>query len=87
MPGINVAGLAAAGAWFPVMADENYVCLNHASLPALLDWGQAMVAVDLEKLNRIFADDWTSIGASGAVVTKEKMLRDFKSGDDRPLLP
>src|SRR4030095_14514829 len=26
------------------------------------DMGQAMVAVDIEKLNRIFADDWTSIG-------------------------
>jgi ketosteroid isomerase-like protein len=47
------------------------------------DMGQAMVAVDLEKLNRIFADDWTSIGASGAVVTKEKMLSNFKSGVDR----
>ena len=42
-----------------------------------------MVAVDLEKLNRIFADDWTSIGASGAVVTKEKVLGNFKSGVDR----
>ena len=47
------------------------------------DMGQAMVAVDIEKLNRIFADDWTSIGASGAVVTKEKVLRDVKSGADR----
>jgi len=47
------------------------------------DMGQAMVAVDLDKLNRIFADDWTSIGASGAVVTKEKVLRDFKSAVDR----
>src|SRR5262245_15056169 len=47
------------------------------------DMGQAMVAVDIEKLNRIFADDWTSIGASGAVVTKEKVLRDFKSAVDR----
>ena len=47
------------------------------------DMGQAMVAVDLETLNRIFADDWTSIGASGAVVMKEKVLRDFKSGVDR----
>ena len=47
------------------------------------DMGQAMVAVDIEQLNRIFADDWTSIGASGAVVTKEKVLRDFKSGVDR----
>src|SRR4030095_10392612 len=47
------------------------------------DMGQAMVAVDLEKLNRIFADDWTSVGASGAVVTKGKMLRDFESVHDR----
>ena len=47
------------------------------------DMGDAMVAGDLEKLNRIFADDWTSIGASGNVVTKEKMLRDFKSVHDR----
>ena len=47
------------------------------------DMGQAMVAVDIETLNRIFADDWTSIGASGTVVTKEKMLRDFKSVHDR----
>jgi ketosteroid isomerase-like protein len=47
------------------------------------DMGQAMVAVDIEKLNRIFADDWTSIGASGAVATKEKVLSNFKSGVDR----
>ena len=47
------------------------------------DMGQAMVAADIEKLNRIFADDWTSIGASGAVVTKEKVLSNFKSGVDR----
>ena len=47
------------------------------------DMGQAMVAADIEKLNRIFADDWTSIGASGAVVTKEKVLSNFKSGVHR----
>jgi ketosteroid isomerase-like protein len=47
------------------------------------DMGQAMVAADIEKLNRIFADDWTSIGASGAVVTKERMLSNFKSGVHR----
>lgn len=47
------------------------------------DMGNAMVAGDVEKLSRIFADDWTSIGASGAVVTKEKMLSNFKSGDHR----
>jgi ketosteroid isomerase-like protein len=47
------------------------------------DMGEAMVAADIQKLNRIFADDWTSIGASGTVVTKEKVLRNFKSGVDR----
>jgi ketosteroid isomerase-like protein len=47
------------------------------------DMGNAMVAVDLETLGRIFADDWTSIGASGAVVTREKVLQNFKSGVDR----
>jgi ketosteroid isomerase-like protein len=47
------------------------------------DMGQAMVAVDIATLSRIFADDWTSIGASGAVVTKEKMLSNFKSGAHR----
>ena len=47
------------------------------------DMGQAMVAGDIETLNRIFADDWTSIGASGAVVTKEKVLSNFKSGVHR----
>jgi ketosteroid isomerase-like protein len=47
------------------------------------DMGNAMVAVDVETLDRIFADDWTSIGASGAVVTKEKVLSGFKSGGDR----
>jgi ketosteroid isomerase-like protein len=47
------------------------------------DMGHAMVPVDLEKLNRTFADDCTSIGSSGAVVTKEKMLRYFESVHDR----
>jgi ketosteroid isomerase-like protein len=59
------------------------VAPSHALKQIEQDMGQAMVAVDLEKLNRIFADDWTSIGASGAVVTKEKMLGDFKSVHDR----
>jgi ketosteroid isomerase-like protein len=47
------------------------------------DMGQAMVTVDIDKLDRIYADDWTSIGASGTVVTKEKVLRDFRSAADR----
>jgi uncharacterized protein (TIGR02246 family) len=45
------------------------------------DMGDAMVAVDIDKLNQIFADDWVTVGASGKIVTKESMLRDCKSGD------
>lgn len=47
------------------------------------DMGDAMVAVDLDRLNRIFADDWTSIGSSGRVTTKEKFFENFKSGAHR----
>jgi hypothetical protein len=42
-----------------------------------------MVAVDIDKLNQIFADDWATIGSSGRIITKEKVLEDFKSGKDK----
>ncbi len=44
------------------------------------DTGNAMVAVDIDKLNHIYADDWATIGSSGKVFTKEMLLDDFKSG-------
>ncbi len=44
-----------------------------------------MVAVDIDKLNQIFADDWATVSSSGKVVTKEAMLNDFRSGTDRLL--
>ena len=44
--------------------------------------GDAMVARDIATLDRIFADDWVSVGASGKVVTKESVLQGFKSGGD-----
>ena len=48
------------------------------------DMGDAMVAVDIDKLNQIFADDWATIGyASGKIITKEKVLQGFKSGNDK----
>jgi ketosteroid isomerase-like protein len=45
--------------------------------------GDAMVAVDIDKLNQIFADDWATVSTSGKIVTKESVLRDFKSGKDK----
>jgi hypothetical protein len=47
------------------------------------DLGDAMVAVDIDRLNQIFADDWESIGTSGKIYTKESALRDLKSGKDK----
>jgi ketosteroid isomerase-like protein len=45
--------------------------------------GDAMVAVDIDKLNRIYADDFATVGSSGNVVTKENLLNDFKSFHDK----
>src|SRR5215469_7723558 len=47
------------------------------------DLGDAMVAGDIDKLNQIYADDWASVGSSGKIVTKESVLRNFKSGKDK----
>ena len=48
------------------------------------DMGDAMVAVDIDKLNQIFADNWATIGmTSGKIITKEKVLQNFKSGNDK----
>jgi len=49
------------------------------------EMGDAMVAVDIDKLNQIFADDWATTGTGGKIVTKEKVLSDFKSGKDKLL--
>ena len=44
------------------------------------DTGDAMVAVDIDKLNQIYADDWATVDSSGKIFTKEQLLNDFKSG-------
>ena len=44
------------------------------------DIGDAMVAVDLEKLNQAYADDWATVASSGKLYRKEGLLDDFKSG-------
>lgn len=44
--------------------------------------GDAMIARDIDALDRMFANDWAPGGASGNGVTKESMLQGFKSGTD-----
>lgn len=45
--------------------------------------GDAIVAVDLEKLDQLLADDWKTVAMSGRVVTKENVMADLKSGKDK----
>ena len=49
------------------------------------EMGDAMVAVDIDRLGQFFADDWATTVPAGkmATVTKETLLRDFKSGNDK----
>jgi hypothetical protein len=63
----------------------------HSNTPAVVDavkqlerdLGDAIVAVDIDKLNQILADDWETIGSSGLVYTKESILRNLKSGTNK----
>jgi len=47
------------------------------------DLGNAMVAVDIDKLNQIYADDFATIGSSGKMITKKDLLHDFESFHDK----
>ena len=47
------------------------------------DMGDAMVRVDIDRLNQIYADDFGTIGSSGKIVTKQDLLTDFQSSHDK----
>ena len=47
------------------------------------DMGDAMVRVDIDKLNQIYADDFATVGSSGKIITKQDVLRDFESLHDK----
>lgn len=47
------------------------------------DMGDAMVRVDIDRLNQIYADDFVTVGRSGKVITKADLLTDFKSFHDK----
>ena len=47
------------------------------------DMGDAMVHVDIDKLNQIYADDFATIGSSGKIITKKDLLTDFQSFHDK----
>jgi ketosteroid isomerase-like protein len=47
------------------------------------DMGDAMVRVDIDRLNQIYADDFITVGRSGKIITKADLLTDFKSFHDK----
>ena len=47
------------------------------------DMGDAMVALDVARIDRMFGDDWVSAGASGRVSTKQTLLDDIRTGKKR----
>lgn len=44
------------------------------------DFGDAIKDADADKFNRVLAEDWMSLGASGKVLTREGFLNDLKAG-------
>src|SRR5579859_52178 len=47
------------------------------------DMGDAMVHLDMDKLDQIYADDFVTVGSSGKVFTKKDILEDFASFHDK----
>jgi ketosteroid isomerase-like protein len=47
------------------------------------DMGDAMVRVDIDKLNQIYADDFVTVGRSGKIITKADLLTNFQSFHDK----
>lgn len=47
------------------------------------DMGDAMIALDVEKLDRIFGDEWVTIDSTGGIYTKEMLLSNIKAGKKR----
>jgi hypothetical protein len=45
--------------------------------------GNAMLAVDIDKLNQIFADDWATVGSSGKIINKQTLLSDLRLFHDK----
>jgi len=49
------------------------------------DLGDAMVASNLEKIDRAYGDDWATVASSGEIFTKRELLQDFRSGNHKLL--
>lgn len=69
----------------PAWADSSQASSAYSSAVAAIkqlgqDMGDAMIALDAEKLDRIFGEEWVTVAESGSVYTKEALLRDLRAG-------
>jgi ketosteroid isomerase-like protein len=81
--GLSIREAAAMGKGLDAPVPSNDPAVIAAVTKVERDMGDAMVAVDIDKLNQIFADDWAAVGISGKTITKEKVVQGFKSGNDK----
>jgi ketosteroid isomerase-like protein len=72
-------GLATAGS--PQPTNDPAVVSDLKQLEQ--DMGDAMVKLDIAKLDQIYADDFATIGSSGKIISKQDLLRDFESFHDK----
>ena len=80
---VSVKEAAAMGKGSDAPTPSNDPAVIEAVKKISQDMGDAMVAADIDKLNQIFADDWVTVGMSGKIITKEKLLENLKSGKDK----
>lgn len=76
------AGVAMAGSSETFSKDA--VAADVAAIRQLgKDMGDAMISGDTDKLKQIFAEDWSSVGSSGKVLTREDFLRNHLTGNSK----
>ena len=80
---VDIRSVAAMGRDLDIPVPANDPAAIEAIRKVGHDMGDAMVAADIDKLNQIFADDWVTVGMSGKIITKEKLLENLKSGKDK----
>lgn len=71
----------------PTAVDSSVPAGNPADVQAIKqleqEMGSAMVAGDVTRLGKIYADDFATVGSDGKVVTRETLLHDFNSFHDK----
>lgn len=79
---LMACGCVGASSAGPPLPSKNPADIN-AITQLEQDMGDAMVRVDIDKLNQIYADDFATITSSGKIITKKDLLRDFESFHDK----